>query len=353
MRLHRLAMVELRPTPRYLRHWTWRNAQPGVDVTIRGFVGPEDLGDRPDPQHGLSVSWHRPAQDAPGQVLLNASTDVDLALDGPALAVVGEMTAGAEAALTEAADLLAIASQARHEVYSPRPYVFLEPTTGQERDLLAGVERIALPPLRPGAARLAPGPHLNINFRALLADRPVGVALLSSALSAGRGVAKLHDLMRVFENAFACAGVKLLVDPLTEFLKSYPWDVGYTRDEVRGWIKELRNPATHADLTQARTVLLDPDIEPYLPRVEQAAYDVLFNKRDWHKPDSARLDRWHFKSMIRRDGSAIVSEGGELPIFDQWDHLKAFRLKEAYHITASSLPAGWRGADWYSADPEA
>ncbi|MDI6912198.1 hypothetical protein [Nocardioides sp.] len=260
------------------------------------------------------------------------------------------MTKDAESALTEAADVLAITSQARHEVYSPRPYVFLEPTTDEERRQLAGIERIGLPPLRPGPARLAPGAHVNIDFRTLLADRPVGIALLGAALSAGHGVAKLHDLMRVFENAFACAGVKLLVDPLTDFLKSYPWDLGYTRDEVRSWIKELRNPATHADLTQARTVLLDPDIEPYLPRVEQAAYDVLFNKRDWHKRDSARLDRWHFKSMIRRDGSAIVSEGGELQVFDQWDHLNVFRLKEAYHITEDTLPDGWRGLDWYGAD---
>jgi hypothetical protein len=43
--------------------------------------------------------------------------------------------------------------------------------------------------------------------------------------------------------------------------------------------KDLRDPATYADLSRASRVLLDPDVEGDLPRIEQAAYDVLFNKR--------------------------------------------------------------------------
>lgn len=353
MRLHRLAIVELRPGPRYLRRWNWEHTgEEGVQVGIRAFNGPEDLTDQADPAHGLTFGWGRVTQEAPGSVLLGAELSVSLDLDGPNLNLESSLTLPADRALREAADVLAITSQASHEVYSPRPYLFFEPESASEQQQLGRLERINLPPLGPGVPRLAPGSHLNIDFRTLLADRPTGVALLGAALSAGKGISKLHELMRVFENAFACGGARLLVDPLTDFLKSYPWALGYTRDEVRSWIAELRHPATHADLKQARRVLLDPDIEPYLPRVEQAAYDVLFNKKNWHSRSSERLDRWHFKSMIKRDGSAIVSEGGELQAYDPWDHMRAFRLKESIRVDTDVVPNEWRAVDWYFARPD-
>ncbi len=35
---------------------------------------------------------------------------------------------------------------------------------------------------------------------------------------------------------------------------------------------------------------MEPDVRPFLPRIEQAAYDVVFNKAVWHTPSKERRD---------------------------------------------------------------
>ena len=89
-------------------------------------------------------------------------------------------------------------------------------------------------------------------------DRRDGVLLLGAAITATHGVGKLHELFRLFENAFASAGSEL-VNPLYLSLSTHPWDLGYSRPEVDGWVNDLRHPATHADLRKQATFASDPE----------------------------------------------------------------------------------------------
>lgn len=347
MKLHHVAMVELRPAPTTLRRWSM-DAGCGVTVEVNNFEGPEDVTDKPDVDQSITISWGRVAEMTPARVCVSARLEVVVEPVNPGedVELKADDVRATARGLSAAASQLAVTCQAKADVFSPRPYLYLEPQNDVEARTLLAAGRIALPSLGSGGARLAPGGHRGVDFSKLLTDRPQGVALLAAALSAEHGVAKLHELARVFENAFAVAGNRL-VEPLTKFLESHQWELGYTRGEVRHWIKDLRDSATHADLKWSSAVLLDPDVERFLPRIEQAAYDVLFNKDHWHRSDSARLDRWAFRSMVRRDGSAIGSDGAVLQVYDAWDHFRMFKLNENYTMK-SMIEHGWVAADWYS-----
>lgn len=350
MRLHRLVMVELRPPPAQLRRRLLLQEN-GVEVSINSFEGCDDVTEQPlMPALGASVRLRRTAEQAPTRVALSATTQIHLR-PGPdgRVTLSADLTADSEAALAKAAGILAVLTQAQYEVYSPRPYAYLEPETDSESGLLGS--RIHLPGLALTASMVAPGGGSALDVAGLLADRPQGLKLLAAALAAGHGVPKLHELIRVFEHAFAVGGTRL-VDPLLEFLRSYPeWDLGWTRGEVRHWVQGLRDPATHADLRRATRVVMDPDVEEFLPRIEQAAYDVLFNKANWHRADAARSQRWVFNTMLKRDGSPIVSSGGVIGGPGDWDHTQAFRLNENYRMSPEGVPADWVPVDWYFADP--
>ncbi|MFB9313712.1 hypothetical protein [Nocardioides plantarum] len=344
MKLHRLAVTELVPPPVGLRRCVLYVNGDTV-VAINNFEGCEDYTVF-EHAPGLTMSWARPAESTPTRVMLEASAPVDVEVDGLRIRVPRETLAAAEAGLAQAANLLSVICQAKYDVYSPRPYLFLEAETAQEVDQLEQCVKIELPSFRPGPLRLAPGSHQQVNFQALLDDRPAGITLLGAALAAGHGVAKLHELMRLFENAFAVAGHRL-VDPLTDFLRTHPYRAGYTRGEVNSWVRELRDPATHADLSRSKRILLDPDVEPRLPRLEQAAYDVLFNKSRWHNVDTGRTARWDFGGALQQDGRITLSESAVMQMTDDWDHFQAFRLNARYRVQADTLPPGWKAADWY------
>lgn len=344
MKLHRFAVVELLPPPSGLRRGLLR-VNGDISVAVDSLEG---CADYTGVEHapGLTVSWARASEATPTRVMLKASTSVHVDIDGPTARVPREVVAATEAELAQGANLLAVVCQARFDVYSPRPYLFLEAQTPEEEVQLERCIKIELPAFRPGAPRLAPGGHQQADFQALLADRSTGITLLGAALAAGHGVAKLHELMRLFENAFAVAGHRL-VDPLAEFLYTHPYQAGYTRGEVKSWIRELRDPATHADLAKSTRILLDPDVEASLPRLEQAAYDVLFNKSRWHNVHTGRTMRWDFGGAVRRDGGVVISQAGQLQVTDDWDHFQAFRLNTRYRIQSDDLLPGWKGADWY------
>lgn len=349
MRLHRLVMVELRPAPQQLRRRILLREN-GVEVSINDFEGCDDVTEQPElPPTGTSVRIRRVVEQAPARVALSAVTQIHLEAEPDGRVMLSaDVTADSEAALAKAAGILAVLTQSQFEVYSPRPYAYLEPETDDESELLGS--RVHLPGLALTASMVAPGGGSTLDVAGLLQDRPQGLKLLAAALAAGHGVPKLHELIRVFEHAFAVGGARL-VDPLLEFLRSYPeWDLGWTHGEVRHWIQGLRDPATHADLRLATRVLMDPDVEEFLPRIEQAAYDVLFNKANWHRADPARAQRWVFNTMLKRDGSPIVSAGGSIGGLGEWDHMRAFRLNENYRIHPDGIPSTWVPVDWYFAD---
>ena len=128
----------------------------------------------------------------------------------------------------------------------------------------------------------------------LLADRRDGIGLMAEALAHTHAMGRFHDLMRVFERAFAL-GPWDLVEPLAKFRRGSR--LGYSKPEVSNW-SELRGPATHAD--RRSLVLTEPDLRRPVMRMEQAAYDVLLNKATWPDRSTRRRNRWRPTTDTRR-----------------------------------------------------
>jgi hypothetical protein len=135
-----------------------------------------------------------------------------------------------------------------------------------------------------------------------LGDRMDGVELLTEALADTRETGRFRELARFFERAFGAPPAGL-IRPLADFLRYYD-KLQYTYDEVEQW-RQLRHQATHADHRDRRYVLAR-DVRPALIRVELAAYDVLFNKRDWSQPDSDRREVWRPAGGVLRDQRQVV-----------------------------------------------
>jgi hypothetical protein len=101
-----------------------------------------------------------------------------------------------------------------------------------------------------------------------------------------------------------------LIDPVAEFL-SYFDVLMYGKDETYHWFRTLRDRAVHAD--KRPDFALARDVEPVLSRVEQAAYDVLFNKLNWRSSDSDRRDVWTPEGGVLPDGSVVLRRDGLAP----------------------------------------
>ena len=120
-----------------------------------------------------------------------------------------------------------------------------------------------------------------------LRDREAGTELLAEALSQQHMTGRYRELLRVFEHGFAESESKL-VFMLAAFLAKRS-RLGYTKTEVKGWVQGRRGRAMHAD----RSVpFIGADLGDVVDRMLLAAYEVLFNKDDWHAYNSARRDVW-------------------------------------------------------------
>lgn len=347
MILHRLVVVDLLPKLDALEKLSWLS-HTGVPVRIASIQGlREDAGSMP---HGRIVTGRHVDREAT-RVLLEATLEVVMVEAGRgALRIPDAERLRAEHALSLAASTLAILTQRRFDAYSPRPFMYLEPISPEDREMLSSGP-ITIPEGQQGSVSVAPGVTLS-TIAALPTDRPQGVAILGAALGSAHGMAKLHQLVRLFENCFGRPGGEL-IKPLHRFLNSYPGhDLQYSKPEVALWVKGLRDASAHADLTKSQQVLMDPDVEPHLVRAEQAAYDVLFNKKSWLSKDATREMRLHFPTMSGALPSSIFTTVGTawistISMFGSLDHFGAFRLDESTAIDSSTLPAEWVAVDWY------
>jgi hypothetical protein len=136
---------------------------------------------------------------------------------------------------------------------------------------------------------------------AWLDDREEGTSLLAESMSQDQMGSRFRDLLRVFERAFAESSDRL-VPMLADFLALHP-RLGYSKTEVKHWIVRLRGRATHAD---RHPPLFGADLENYVDRVVLAAYEVVFNKQNWHSYDSCRRSQ----RPPRHDQHRPASPGG-------------------------------------------
>jgi hypothetical protein len=235
--------------------------------------------------------------DVTGSLLLNESNSI---LIPEALLV------EAEAALEGAVNRLAVSDATQRRISSPKPCAGLVPEDDAEREWLDATN---------GIHSVGAGFHefryrLDETAQELLRGRADGVALLAEALAHRHPSGKFHELLRVFERAFALSS-SALATPLGDFLASDP-NQGFTVEEATSWTVQLRHPATHADRREA--FLLERGIRPVVGRMVQAAYDVLLNKEEWRSPSASRRTGWPIPcGTTKPDGHDLfLTQGQEM-----------------------------------------
>ncbi|HYJ69279.1 MAG TPA: hypothetical protein VEX15_16640 [Nocardioidaceae bacterium] len=323
----------------------------GLTVAIRELENTEevDLGESQSP--GPTLISQASADESTVAVLVATLPTQIEEVSSVELAFDENSRLRAEDGLRLFASSLAVQSQVPCRLWSPTPYLALAGDDDADRELLEQCVRIKLPKLKAFYPLAGPGLEWPLDLSSMT-DRNSGVLLLGAAITASHGVAKLNELFRLFENAFAVAGTQL-VDPLYGFLSTHPWNLGYTDQEVEDWVGNLRDPARHADLKRHATFAADHDVQHHLVRIEQAAYDVLFNKRSWHTTDPAREERNSLRCAITATGQIVHSEGARVRTYSGWDPHNSFPLRGRLELAdAERSEWGLKLARWHFSDAE-
>ncbi len=199
----------------------------------------------------------------------------------------------AEAAIVEYGDLLGVMLQCKRQFRSPDPCVAV---TFTPEEVANGVVGLARSHDRFTKARVLRHSEKDPSIvERLVADRLDGIALLADSLAEDGAAARVRDLFRLFERAFALSPGRA-IKPLTSFLASSPRRLGYTESEVASWLVSLRSKLSHAD--RRDDYARSHDADPFLGRIEYAAYDVLFNKAKWRDQSADRRDGLRFASAV-------------------------------------------------------
>lgn len=313
--LARLAVITLDPAPK-----SWN----GFSVS-NGTVEVQDLGHfRENGRLGLVVAAVIPLETSP---LRTAQGE---------LVLPSKARQAAERMIDLTANLLAVSERCRCSISSHIPPVALVPMDEDARHWLSTVTGLQTP------LRAFPIPNpmdgLDVDLIArLVQDRLDGLQLLAEALSHHHATGKFHEFLRLFERAFGRASSQL-VQPLADFLQAHP-RFGYTEEEVRQWLVMLRHPATHADTREE--FLLEADVRPFIPRMQQAAYDVLLNKTKWRSTSTARRQEWQPSSGSRsKSGSAFIEKGSPTSILEA-TLLDPFAVYPLFLKGSIMLPTDW------------
>ena len=317
MKLLRLAILTFKPKPE--QDWrSWHLRTDGVELATLWADEPTDS------ELSLFVG-----------ATANLSERPPLNEDGFVI-IPEEPLKDAEAVIEASANLIAVSERCNRTVSSPLPSIGFIPEDEESREwldstngILWGVHGIA------GMSGLSIDPDTTLK---LASDRLDGAALLAEALSHTHPTGKFHELVRLFERAFRL-GPHSLVQPLREFLAGA--DMGYTLEEIKHWLEVLRHPATHAD--RRLEFVLESDVRPVIPRMTQAAYDVLFNKEDWRNPSPKRREVWRPTSGTRSASSDLFIVRGTPAVIETQaiDEVGSYPMHLGVTLNWERMPPQW------------
>lgn len=188
----------------------------------------------------------------------------------------------AEHALESFANVISVIAQCKRKITSPFPCFALEPETSQDDFFLRKQKGIKYK----SKAILGFKIEFPKDFYRYVGDRFDGYSLMAEGISSVSGLGKFNEFFRLFERAFTKSS-KQLVLPLYNFLTGT--DFIYTKSEVENWVV-VRHKCRHADTN--KPFLKEYQVLPIIQRVQQAAFDVLLNKKNWRSPSVTRRDLW-------------------------------------------------------------
>jgi hypothetical protein len=250
----------------------------------------------------------------------------------------------AEAAIETAANILAVTDHCRRKIFSPYPFVALVSTLDEDLRWLDATKGFHGWHVSHGEAKLTV--PLDTATLQSLRDRVDGVALLAEALAQEHPAGRFQYFLRLFEQAFAQPPPQL-EKGLALFLEGA--GLGYVHSEIKGWAN-VRDVTSHAGELTPGHVLFESQARPVIARMEQAAYDLLFNKLMWGDRSQTRRDFWRpavatiserqYLKLSRAEATAVV--------FQTLDPFEAFRFDPVIRVLP--LPNGaW--SKWPAKDP--
>ncbi len=224
-----------------------------------------------------------------------------------------------EKRLEDVANIISVSEKCKRLISSTHPYIAFRPENDTEKKWLNDTKGIhsTLKQL-PGFSFSLQKEFMDNSF---LGDRLDGVAIMAEAISCTHLTGKLHEFMRVFERAFTLSSTPLIV-PLSNFLLTSK--IKIEKSDVTNWVFNLRHPATHAD--KKVQFVLESDVRPHIYLIEQAAYDVLFNKTHWRDTSVERREIYKPKAGVGNDNVGfIVKDSVGLTIMGQLlDHFSSY-----------------------------
>jgi hypothetical protein len=189
--------------------------------------------------------------------------------------------------IENAIDLVSVSEFSSRSIMAPRKSIAFVANTKKAKDWLANTNGYHMN----RSTNIAIDSHASIRIEAeiiaKLTDRIDGIKLIADALSQQAATGRFATYVRLFERAFALS-FGLIKDPLNDFLDD---TYGYTTSEMEKW-DDLRGKIIHADVKSPEKFVYEKDILPIIGRVQQAAYDVLINKKIWHHKDTDRDNNW-------------------------------------------------------------
>ena len=208
-----------------------------------------------------------------------------------------------EELIETSANLVSVANRTPRKIISPDPPVAFMYENDEEKEWLESSQGIQVK----GDYKIPIGGCLKadvLNHLDKLNGRMDGISLLSEAICHQHLCGKFHEYFRLFERGFKLSSKKL-IEPMVNFFENSKF--GYDEEEIQEWVR-IRHSVTHADVKDS--FLLEKDLMQISKRMEQAAYDVLFNKENWRSDCTKRRELWDPQSGTSKDAT-FVTQGSD------------------------------------------
>lgn len=244
--------------------------------------------------------------------------------------------------LEDTINLISLSKISGKKISSCQPSIFLESECNADSEELKKVSKLALTnPVNVAQISV----HHSLDFEKCLnslGDRLDGVKIFSEALSSNSTSGKFREFIRLFERAFNKEN-RALIKPLSLFLGSAK-KLEYTEEEIKNWIT-IRHRLNHSNSKEG--FLIDREIIHNIPRIEQATYDILFNKNLWGNKSLDRRDFFEFKKRIDKDNKAVVKTKSNEDIgLILYDETRTFPVSFMARFEPNKIPKEW----WYEGD---
>jgi len=223
----------------------------------------------------------------------------------------------AEHVIEMVSNFISIIEKCKRSISSPHPCLAFIPSNKEELEWLDDSSGIY------SNKSSVSGAYSEIEFGetilSVLLDHTDGAALMAEALSSNHSGNKYREFIRLFECAFKLSSSQV-ENKLSQFLAGSK--LGYTKEEIKVWLS-YRHGAMHADGKKTDEIVLESDVKSYIPRMEQAAYDVLFNKKIWGNSSRERADNLpHIVATLNEKNGLVITKGStptfQVQMFDDF-----------------------------------